>query len=64
MNKKDEIVFFLGGGRSYDVGKNKPNSGLKHILQFVKNNNRTNIRLMCLPHTFDLADSSCVGNEV
>jgi hypothetical protein len=51
------------GGGSYDVGKNKPKTRLKHILQFAKNYNHTNIILMCVRRKLDLADSSCVSNE-
>ena len=34
------------------------------ILQFVKNNNHTNVNVMDTPHRFDLETSSCVKKEV
>jgi hypothetical protein len=37
---------------------------LKHILNFIKDSNNTNIILPSVPHRHDLMDSSCVNNEI
>jgi hypothetical protein len=58
---KSDVVVFCGG--SNDVSKNKVNVALKHISNFVKANNNTNIILLSAPHRQDLMDS-CVNNEI
>jgi hypothetical protein len=59
---KSDVVVFCGG--SNDVNKNKASVALKHISNFVKVNNNTNIILLSAPHRHDLMDSSCVNNEI
>ena len=59
---KNYVIFFWGG--SNDVCKNNSRTKLKHILNYVKNISHTNIILMCVPHRFDLIDSSCVNKQV
>jgi hypothetical protein len=59
---KSDMVVFCGG--SNDVSKNKANVALKHILNFMKVNDNTNIFLLSAPHRHDLMNSSCVNNEI
>jgi len=37
---------------------------LRHIRNFIKTNNHTNIILVNVPHRYDLMKSSCVNNEI
>jgi hypothetical protein len=37
---------------------------LKHISNFVKADNNTNIILLNAPHRHDLMESSCINNEI
>jgi hypothetical protein len=59
---KSDAVVFCGG--SNDVSKNNSNIALKHILNFIKDNNNTNITLLSEPYSHALMDSSCVNNEI
>jgi hypothetical protein len=58
---KSDVVVFCGG--SNDVSKNNSNIALKHILNFIKDNN-TNTILQSEPRRHDLMHSSCVNNEI
>ena len=46
------------------MSKNNSQDALKHITNLVKVNSHTNIILLCLPHRYDLPESSCVNSEV
>jgi hypothetical protein len=59
---KSDVVVFYGG--SNDVSKNSSSIALKRILNFLKDNNNSNIILPNVPHRHDLMDSSCVNNEI
>jgi hypothetical protein len=59
---KNYVVIFCGGAN--DVAKNNAKMALKHISNFVKSNNHTNIILTSLPHRYDLIQSSCVNSEI
>ena len=37
---------------------------VKHIRNFIKSNNHTNIILVSVPHRYDLMESSCLDNEI
>jgi len=37
---------------------------LRHIRNFIKSNNHTNIILVGVPHRYDIMQSSCVNNEI
>jgi hypothetical protein len=56
------VVVICGG--SIDVSKNKTSVALKHILNYVKVNNNTNIILLSASYRHDLMVSSCVNNEI
>jgi hypothetical protein len=45
---KEDVLLFWGG--TNDAGKNNSQNGLKHLVNFVKNNSHTNIIVMCAPH--------------
>jgi hypothetical protein len=60
LTKNDLIIFW--GGSNY-VSKNISKEGLKHLVNFVRSNNHTNIFLMCVPPRHDLPEWSCVNNE-
>jgi hypothetical protein len=51
---KSDVVVVCGG--SNDVSKNNSNIALEHILNFIKDNNNTNIILLSMPHKHDLMD--------
>jgi hypothetical protein len=61
LTKRDVIVFWGGAN---DVSKNNSKIGLRHIINFVKDNSHTNIILLSVPHRYDLIKSSCVNNEI
>ena len=61
LTNKD-ITVFCGGAN--DVSKNNSQEGLKHIVNYVKMNNHTNIILLSVPHRHDLSQWSCVNSEV
>jgi YbbR domain-containing protein len=57
-----DVVVFCGG--SNDVSNSISKIVLKHILNFIKHSNNTNIILLSVPHRHDLMDSSCVNSEI
>jgi hypothetical protein len=59
--RSDDVVVVWGG--SNDIGKNNTQEALKHLCNFVKNNQRVNIVVMTVPPRCDLL-SSCVNYEV
>jgi hypothetical protein len=61
LGKNDVLVF---GGGANDISKNDSKMGLRPILNFVRNNSHTNIVLLDVPHRYDLANWSCVNNEI
>jgi len=60
LTKND--VKFCGGAN--DVAKYNSKTTLKHIRNFIKSNNHTNIILISAPHGYDLMQSSYVNNEI
>jgi len=46
LTKNDLIVFCCG---VCDMNKNNSKEGVKHIVNLVQSNNKTNIFLMCVP---------------
>jgi len=61
LTKKDMVVIW---GGSNDIAKNEVNSGLSHIINFVKQRKNTNVLLVDAPTRFDLSPESCVNREV
>ena len=51
-------------GESNDTGKNNSKEALRHVCNFVKNNQTVNIVVIISPPRHDLLPSSCVNNEV
>ena len=49
---KNDVVIFCGGAN--DVAKNNSETALRHIRNFIKSNNHTNIFLVSVPHRHDL----------
>jgi lysophospholipase L1-like esterase len=60
--KNDDVVIVWGG--SNDIGKNNCKDTLKHLCNFIKNNQMVNIVVMTAPPRHDLLPSSCVNSEV
>jgi hypothetical protein len=60
--KSDDVVVILGG--SNDIGGGGTKEALKHLCNFVKNNQTVNIVVMTAPTRHDLFPLSCVNNEV
>jgi lysophospholipase L1-like esterase len=60
--KKKDIIVFCGG--SNDVARNQSRKGLRYIANFVRKCAHTNVVLLSVPHRHDLADWSCVNNEI
>jgi len=61
LTKKDVVVQWVG---SNDIAWNNSLIGLKHIREFLINNNHTNVILMTAPHRHDLTTDSCINKEV
>jgi len=61
LTKKDVVVLW---GGSNDIARNNSLIGLKHIREFLINNNHTNVILMTAPHRHDLTADSCINKEV
>ena len=61
QSKNDVVVVCVGAN---DIAKNNAKTALKHISNFVKSNNHTNIIVTNLPHRFDLPQYSCVNSEI
>jgi hypothetical protein len=59
---KSDVVVLCGGPN--DVNKNNSNIALEHTLTFIKDNNKTNIILLSVPHRHDLMDFYGVKNEI
>ena len=57
---KNEVVIFCGGANE---AKHNSKTALRHIRNFTKLNNHTNITLVNAPHRYDLMQS-CVNNEI
>jgi hypothetical protein len=60
--KHNDIAVIWGG--SNDIGKNNSKGALKHLCNFVKNNQKVKTIIMTAPPRFDLLPTSCVNNEV
>jgi hypothetical protein len=61
LTKRDAVVFW---GGTNDIGKDNSQNGLRHLVNFVKNNSHTNIIVINVPHRHDLVNWSCVNREV
>ena len=61
LTSKD-VVILCGGTR--DIAKNEASTGLRHISQFVKCTENTNVIVTSAPTRYDLHPSSCVNKEV
>jgi len=59
---KNNVVILSGGAN--DVAKNNSITALRHIRNFIKSHNRTNIISVSAPHRYDLMQSSCVNNAI
>jgi hypothetical protein len=60
LTKRDVIVFW---GAANDVSKNNSETGISHIIKFVKDSGLTNIIVLSVPHRYDLI-KSCVNKEI
>ena len=60
--KHDDVAVIWGG--SNDIGKNNSKGALKHLCDFVKNNQKVKTIVMTAPPRYDLLPTSCVNNEV
>jgi hypothetical protein len=56
-----DILVFCGG--SNDVSKNGLNRGLAQQINYLRNNQRTNIIVISVPQRYDLDSNSCVNAE-
>jgi hypothetical protein len=61
LGKRDSVIV-IGGAN--DINKNEVNVGLKHLGNFVKNRQNTNIMIVTAPHRYDPKESSCVNKEI
>jgi hypothetical protein len=61
LTKKDVVVLW---GGSNDIARNNSLIGLKHIQEFLINNNHTNVILLTAPHRHDLTTNSSINKEV
>jgi lysophospholipase L1-like esterase len=60
--KSDDAVIVWGG--SNDIRKNNSKEALKHLCNFIKNNQAVNTVVMTAPPRHDLLPSFCVNSEV
>ena len=60
--KKDDTLIIWGGAN--DIGKNNSKAALKHLCNFIENNQKVNIIVMSAPPRYDLLPTSCVNSEV
>jgi RNase H-fold protein (predicted Holliday junction resolvase) len=58
---KSDTVIVIGGAN--DINKNEANVGLKHLGNFVKNRQNTNM-IVAAPNRYDLQETSCVNKEI
>jgi hypothetical protein len=61
LNRKDSVIIW---GGSNDINKNETSIGLKHIMNFILQNQHTNIIIIPALHRHDLVKSSCINNEI
>ena len=61
LNSDDVVIIW---GWSNDIGKNNSKEALKHLCDFIKNNQKVNIVVMTAPPRHYLLPSSCVNSEV
>ena len=61
LTGNDDVVIW---GGSNDIGKENSREALKHLGNFVSNNQMVNTVVMTAPPRCDLPPSSCVNNEV
>jgi hypothetical protein len=60
--KSDDVVVIWGG--SNDINKNNSKEALRHLCNFIKNNQKVRIVVMTAPPRHDLPPTSCVNSEV
>jgi hypothetical protein len=60
--KSEDVVIIWGG--SNDISKNNSKEALKHLCDFIKNNQKVNTVVMTAPPRHDLLPSSCVNSEL
>ena len=58
--KSDDVIW----GGSNDIGNNNSREALKHLCNFLRNNQMVNTLVMTAPPRCDLLPSSCVNNDV
>jgi hypothetical protein len=58
----EDVLVFCGDAN--DVSKSNTKEGLRHILNFVRNNTHTNIVLLSIPYRHDLVSWSCINKEI
>ena len=63
MKLKFDNVVVIWGGSNY-IGRDNSREALKHLCNFVTNNQTVNTVVLTAPPTCDLLPSSCVNNEV
>jgi hypothetical protein len=61
LTKRDVIIFW---GDVNDVRTNNSEAGLRHIINFVRDNGHTNIILLSASYRHDLPKFSCVNKEI
>jgi hypothetical protein len=61
LTKNDTIIIW---GGSWDIAKNKTDSGLKHLNKLMSMNKNMNTILITAPSRYDLMESSCVNEEI
>jgi len=57
---KNYVLILCGGAD--DVAKNNSKTAMRHIRNFIKTNNQTNIIIVSVPYRYDIMQSSCVNN--
>jgi len=60
--KQCDVAVIWGG--SNNIGKYNSREALKHLCNFVKDNQKVNTVVMTAPPRYDFPPSSCVNNEV
>ena len=60
--KHDDVMVIWGD--SNDIGKNNSREALKHLCNFVRNNQKVNTVVLTALPRYDLLPSSCMNNEI
>jgi hypothetical protein len=59
---KNDVLLFSGGSRN--VGTNSAKERLRHIQNFVKRHNYTNIVLLYVTYRYDFISWLCINDEI